>query len=46
VLILNDRGLPTGGVAATNMANTQAKATSAGGSMVALNYVARVTTNA
>lgn len=46
VLILNDRGLPTGGCAATNMANLQAMPTSAGGSMVALNYVARVTTNA
>tara|TARA_Y100000361_G_scaffold82548_1_gene73016 strand:- start:502 stop:1155 length:654 start_codon:yes stop_codon:yes gene_type:complete len=45
VLCLNDRGLPVGGVTATNPANLQEKLQSFGGYMVNLNFVARVTTS-
>ena len=45
VLCLNDRGLPIGGVSATNPANLQTKLQMFGGYMVNLNFVARVTTS-
>ena len=43
VYILNDRGLPLGGTAATNPLNLQPKANSMGGANIQLNFVARVT---
>ena len=46
VLILNDRGLPVGGVAAVDPGNQQPSMTNMGGAQIALNFVARVTTNA
>ena len=46
VYILNDRGLPIGGTAATLPQNLQPKANSTGGAMIGLNFQARVTTNA
>lgn len=46
VLILNDRGLPVGGVQATNPQAQQPKMTNMGGAAIGLNFVARVTTNA
>lgn len=45
VLCLNDRGLPVGGVSATNPKNLQAKLNMVGGYLVNLNFVARVTTS-
>lgn len=45
VLCLNDRGLPIGGVSATNPANLQPKMQRFGGYTVNLNFVARVTTS-
>tara|TARA_Y100001938_G_scaffold62708_1_gene87270 strand:+ start:138 stop:824 length:687 start_codon:yes stop_codon:yes gene_type:complete len=46
VYILNDKGLPVGGVAATNPANLQPEKSTMGGAGIFLNFVARVTTNA
>lgn len=46
VYILNDKGLPVGGVAATNPQNLQLQKSSMGGAAIYLNFVARVTTNA
>jgi len=46
VLILNDRGLPVGGINATNPQAQQPSFSSIGGAAIALNFVARVTTNA
>jgi len=46
VYILNDKGLPVGGCAATNPQNLQSKPQSVGGAAIFLNFVARVTTNA
>ena len=46
VYLLNDRGLPFGGVAATKPQNLQVEKSYMGGGMVGLNFVARVTTNA
>ena len=45
VYILNDRGLPIGGTAATVPQNLQPKSNMMGGAMIGLNFVARVTTN-
>jgi hypothetical protein len=46
VLILNDRGLPVGGCPAVDPGNQQPSMTNQGGASIALNFVARVTTNA
>jgi len=46
VYILNDKGLPVGGVAATNPSNLQSEKSTSGGANIFLNFVARVTTNA
>ena len=46
VLILNDKGLPVGGSPAVNMITQQVQPHSLGGARIALNFVARVTTNA
>jgi len=46
VYILNDKGLPVGGVAATNPLNLQSEKSTMGGAPIFLNFVARVTTNA
>ena len=46
VYILNDKGLPVGGVAATNPQNLQTQKVMMGGAAIFLNFVARVTTNA
>jgi len=46
VLILNDRGLPVGGVPAVDPGNQQPLMTNMGGASIQLNFVARVTTNA
>ena len=46
VYILNDRGLPEGGVAAVNPTKLQQCKNEMGGAAIFLNYVARVTTNA
>lgn len=46
VYILNDKGLPVGGVAATNPQNLQLVKSNMGGASIYLNFVARVTTNA
>ena len=46
VYILNDKGLPVGGVAATNPSNLQLEKSNMGGANIFLNFVARVTTNA
>jgi len=46
VYILNDKGLPVGGVAATNPANLQSEKSTMGGAGIFLNFVARVSTNA
>lgn len=46
VYILNDKGLPVGGVAATNPANLQVEKSMMGGAPIFLNFIARVTTNA
>jgi len=46
VLILNDKGLPVGGCMATNPIAQQVQPNSAGGAMIGLNFVGRVTTNA
>ena len=46
VLILNDRGLPVGGVPAVDPGNQQPSMTNMGGAQISLNFVARVTTNA
>jgi len=45
VLILNEIGLPVGGVPATNPQAQQPAMTSMGGARIMLNYVARVTTS-
>jgi hypothetical protein len=45
VFVLNDRGLPIGGTAATNPANLQPKSNNAGQSVIGLNFVARVSTS-
>lgn len=45
VLCLNDRGLPIGGVSATNPSNLQGKLQMFGAYTVNLNFVARVTTS-
>jgi hypothetical protein len=42
--ILNDRGLPIGGTAATNPINLQPKGNSMGTAGIGLNFVANVTT--
>lgn len=42
VYILNDKGLPVGGCAATNPKNLQSKPQSEGGASIFLNFVARV----
>ena len=44
--ILNDRGLPIGGVAAQNPIKLQPTKSVMGGATIGLNFVARVTTNA
>jgi hypothetical protein len=46
VYILNDRGLPVGGNCATKPQNLQPQMSNMGGASIALNFVARVTTNA
>ena len=46
VYILNDKGLPVGGVAATNPIKLQPEKSTMGGAGIFLNFVARVTTNA
>ena len=46
VYILNDKGLPVGGVAATNPSKLQLEKSTMGGAGIFLNFVARVTTNA
>lgn len=46
VYLLNDRGLPFGGVAATNPSALQTQKSTMGGGTVGLNFVARVITNA
>lgn len=46
VYILNDKGLPVGGVAATNPIKLQPEKSTMGGAPIFLNFVARVTTNA
>jgi len=46
VYILNDKGLPVGGVAATNPLKLQPEKSNMGGAGIFLNFVARVTTNA
>jgi len=46
VYILNDKGLPVGGVAATNPSKLQPEKSTMGGAGIFLNFVARVTTNA
>ena len=46
VYILNDKGLPVGGVAATDPGNLQTQKSMMGGAAIFLNFVARVTTNA
>ena len=46
VYILNDKGLPVGGVAATNPSKLQPEKSTMGGAPIFLNFVARVTTNA
>ena len=46
VYILNDKGLPVGGVAATDPGNLQLVKSNLGGAAIFLNFVARVTTNA
>lgn len=46
VYILNDKGLPVGGVAATNPIKLQPEKSNMGGAGIFLNFVARVTTNA
>jgi len=45
VLYLNDRGLPIGGVSATDPADLQPKANNLGGASINLNFVGRVTTS-
>ena len=45
VYILNDKGLPVGGVAATNPIKLQPEKSTMGGAPIFLNFVARVTTN-
>lgn len=45
VYILNDKGLPVGGVAATSPLNLQSEKSTMGGAPIFLNFVARVTTN-
>jgi len=45
VYILNDKGLPVGGVAATNPQTLQMEKSTMGGAPIFLNFVARVTTN-
>lgn len=45
VYILNDKGLPVGGVAATNPIKLQPEKSTMGGAGIFLNFVARVTTN-
>lgn len=45
VYYLNDRGLPIGGVCATNPSNLQPKANTTGGATIGLNFQARVTTS-
>ena len=45
VYILNDKGLPVGGVAATNPSNLQPDACMMGGASIFLNFIARVTTS-
>lgn len=45
VYILNDKGLPVGGVAATNPSKLQTQKSMMGGAGIFLNFVARVTTN-
>ena len=45
VYILNDKGLPVGGVAATNPANLQPCSSNMGGAAIFLNFIARVTTS-
>lgn len=42
---LNDKGLPVGGIAATNPTNLQVVPTMMGGAYIALNFVARVSAN-
>ena len=44
--IINDKGLPVGGVAATNPIKLQVKPSRMGGAMINLNYVARIQTSA
>jgi len=46
VVYLNDKGLPVGACNATNPTNQQPVANNVGGAPIALNFVARVTTNA
>ena len=46
VYILNDKGLPVGGVAAANPIKLQPEKSTMGGAGIFLNFVARVTTNA
>ena len=46
VYILNDKGLPVGGVAATNPIKLQPEKSTMGGAGIFLNFVASVTTNA
>ena len=46
VYILNDKGLPVGGVAAANPIKHQPEKSTMGGAGIFLNFVARVTTNA
>lgn len=46
VYYLNDKGLPVGGVCATNPVNLQSEVQSMGGAAIFLNFVARVTANA
>jgi hypothetical protein len=46
VYILNDKGLPVGGLAATNPSKLQTEKSMMGGAAIFLNFVARVTTNA
>ena len=46
VYILNDKGLPVGGVAATSPLKLQPEKSNMGGASIFLNFVARVTTNA
>ena len=46
VYLLNDKGLPVGGVCATNPINLQTRKSMMGGAGIFLNFVARVTANA